>query len=98
MPESTKSPRSTAGANRGPSQGEAYGMGAVMQIFKGTGFPAKKDDLLKKAANHRISWTKGGDKLELADLVRRAPENEYKNMAQVVSAVSSSAKGQAKGR
>jgi hypothetical protein len=80
-------------SERGPDKGEAYGMGAVMQVFKGTEFPAKKEELLKKAGNQQISWTKGGEKRSLADLVRQAPSEEFPSMAQVVSAVSAAAKG-----
>lgn len=85
--------KSKTSETRGPDKGEPYGMGAVMQVFKGTEFPAKKDDLIRKAGNQQISWTKGGDKRSLADLVRQAPGDEFPSMAQVVSAVSAVAKG-----
>lgn len=82
----------TKSAGRGPEKGEAYGMGAVMQVFKGTEFPVKKETLLRKAGSQQISWTKGGEKRSLADLVRQAPSDEFPSMAQVVSAVSTAAK------
>ena len=76
----------------GPPKGEAYGMGAVTQALKGTDFPASKEDLVRRAGNETISWTKGGPKLKLADLIRQAPTDTFPSMANVVSAVADAAK------
>jgi hypothetical protein len=76
----------------GPSKGEAYGMGAVTQALKGTSFPASKQDLVARAGNEMISWTKGGPKMKLADLIRQAPEDSFPSMSNVVSAVADAAK------
>ncbi|MHB1005154.1 MAG: hypothetical protein ACYC3S_05860 [Chloroflexota bacterium] len=76
----------------GPPKGEAYGMAAVTQAFQGTDFPASKADLIRKAGSHRISWTKGGDKLNLADLIRSASSDQFPGMANVVAAVAESAR------
>jgi hypothetical protein len=76
----------------GPPKGEAYGMGAVTQALKGTDFPASKQDLVKKAGNETISWTKGGPKLKLADLINESPEDKFPSMANVVSAVATAAR------
>ena len=88
-----------------PDTGEAYGMGAVTQILKGTSFPVRKADLAKKAGNQSISWTKGGDKLKLADLINQAPGEEFSNMRNVISSVAVAARkgtaggeGQGKGQ
>lgn len=76
----------------GPSKGEAYGMGAVTQALKGTNFPASKQELIQRAGNEMISWTKGGPKMRLADLIRQSPEDNFPSMSNVVSAVSDAAK------
>lgn len=76
----------------GPEKGEAYGMAAVTQAFQGTAFPATKEELIRRAGDHQISWTKGGPKLRLADLVRQAPTDNFPSMANVVSAVADAAR------
>ena len=76
----------------GPPKGDAYGMAAVTQAFAGTDFPASKSDLVRKAGNHMISWTKGGEKLNLADLIGSAPTDQFPSMANVVSAVAEAAR------
>lgn len=75
----------------GPSKGEAYGMAAVTQALQGTEFPASKQDLMKRAGNQEISWTKGGRKMRLADLIEQAPSDRFPTMAQVISAISQAA-------
>ncbi|MCL4466606.1 MAG: DUF2795 domain-containing protein [Chloroflexi bacterium] len=67
-------------------------MGAVTQALKGTAFPASKQDLIKRAGNEMISWTKGGPKLKLADLISQSPEDKFPSMANVVSAVATAAR------
>jgi hypothetical protein len=76
----------------GPDKGEAYGMAAVTQALQGTQFPASKQDLINRAGNQEIAWTKGGRKMRLADLIRESPSDNFASMAQVVSAVANAAK------
>ena len=75
----------------GPEKGEAYGMAAVTKALQGMDFPATKADLMRRAGDQRISWTKGGQKVKLADLISQAPADNFPSMAQVVSAVSDAA-------
>ncbi|MHB1131134.1 MAG: hypothetical protein ACYC4L_01980 [Chloroflexota bacterium] len=95
MPSTGTGRSQDSGDKPGPEKGEAYGMGAVTQILKGTSFPARKDELAKKAGSQSISWTKGGDKLRLADLINQAPGDEFPNMRNVISSVATAARGEA---
>ncbi len=71
----------------GPPKGEAYGIASVTQALEGLDFPASKSDLLKKAGDKSIEWTKGHS-LKLRDILQQLPDEQYPSMAQVVSAVS----------
>lgn len=71
----------------GPPKGEAYGIAAVTQALQGTDFPVGKDDLLRKAGDKSIEWTKGHS-IRLRDVLEEAPVDDYPSMANVVSTVS----------
>ncbi len=92
MPGTEPTERGMPYEKPGPEKGEAYGMAAVTQAFQGTEFPASKQDLIRRAGDQKISWTKGGPKLKLGDLIRQAPSDNFPSMAQVVSAVADAAR------
>jgi hypothetical protein len=83
-------PRKLHGKRTGRSraaQGQAYGITAVTQALEGLDFPASKRDILNKADDQRIEWTKGHS-IGLRDVIQELPDQDYPSMAQVVSTVS----------
>jgi hypothetical protein len=78
--------------DRGPAKGEAYGMGAVMSIFKGVQFPADKRTLLEKVGKEKkIPWTKEHT-IDLREVIENAPQDRFNSITELTRSVSESAK------
>lgn len=79
----------------GPPKGEAYGITSVTQALEGLDFPASKRDLLSKAGNKTIHWTKDHP-MKLRDILDNVPDEDFPSMANVVSAISDAMHGESK--
>jgi len=88
---STQGSTKIAESNRGPDQGEAYGIAGLSQQLEGIHFPISKQDILEQYGDKTFEWTKGGDTLKLKDCLDALPD-EINSITQITEAVSDSSK------
>lgn len=75
-------------SDRGPREGEAYGVAGLTQKLQGVHFPIRKDELLNQYGNEKFQWTKNGETLTLKECLKNAPD-EIESITQITHAVGS---------
>ena len=76
-------------AKKGPAPGQAYGIASISNALQGAEFPMSKNDVIEKYGGKEIQWRKGQPS-QLKEILESTPDQQYKSMADLVSAVSKS--------
>lgn len=87
---STQGSSKMVNSDRGPDQGEAYGVAGLTQQLQGISFPVSKDELLNQYGDQQFEWTKGGETLTLRNCLQSLPD-QIQSITDITEAVSNQA-------